>query len=149
MRPSTVNVNCYSKLKIPGRNKNIFDLSPKERLEMLQDVQKSRESSFKKDSKKLKPAAMGSHIFIPPEIERDKAMDVYVLFAFCAFLLCFCLPLLIQRSLLPSLLGNDLKQLVDIVTKNEVKFSWTKVWLLSYFFACAPLTHICYAINAE
>lgn len=89
---------------------------------MLQDVQKSRNASFKSEAGRT-PAAPGSRIFIPPEIERDKAVDVYVLFAFCAFLLCFCLPLIIQQSVLPRLLGNELKQLVDIVTKNEVTFS--------------------------
>ena len=63
-----------------------------------------------------------SRIFIPPEVDRDKGTDVYILFAICAFLLCFCLPVFIQKTLLPKLLGEELKEMVDIVTKNEVKF---------------------------
>ena len=49
-----------SKLKIPGTKRNIFDLTPKERLEMLQEVQKSRENSFSKPRKCAVPGRIPS-----------------------------------------------------------------------------------------
>ena len=117
----------HSKLRLPSRGReNVFDLSPKERLEMLTEVEKyTSKQNSRRNSKKLRLPNRGegkSRIFIPPEVNRDKGTDVYILFAICAFLLCFCLPTLIQKTLSPKLLGDELKEMVDIVTKNEVKF---------------------------
>ena len=59
-------------------------------------------------------------IWIPPENELNHEIKVYVIFAFAAFLTCYCTPALVNKLIVPYLLGEELMEIVEYDGKIKV-----------------------------